>query len=250
MSLISIPNIFTVGATIVASQHNSNFSVIYSDFNGNITNDNLSASAAIADTKLAQITTAGKVSGAALTSASSMPSGAGVFPTANLGSGTPTNGTALINGVWGYFPYIKCTNTQSSGVAGGTATTGSFQTMILNTKDNDTGSLATLSTNTVSLPAGTYKVYAFCNFRGTDFTQTRLYNSTDSAVLINGTSVKPASASGLIDSSVIIGIFTISGTKTVIYQYYASSTSSSSDLGQPSSAGTEIYAVIEFTKVG
>lgn len=90
MSLISVPNVFTVGAVIVASQHNSNFSVIFSDYNGNIDNTNLSASAAIADTKLAQITTASKISGAALTLLPNIPAGAGVVPIANLASGTPT----------------------------------------------------------------------------------------------------------------------------------------------------------------
>ena len=87
MAIVSIPNTFTVGAVIVASQHNSNFSIIYADYNGNIDNTNIAASAAIADTKLAQITTASKVSGTALTSLASIPAGAGVIPTANLTSG-------------------------------------------------------------------------------------------------------------------------------------------------------------------
>ena len=50
----------------------------------NITNADIDPNAAIADSKLAQITTAGKVSGAALTSLSSIPSAAGVIPAANL----------------------------------------------------------------------------------------------------------------------------------------------------------------------
>ena len=75
MAIISIPNTFSAGAVIVAAQHNSNFSTIYSDYNGNVTNANISASAAIVDSKLNQITTAGKVSGAALTSLSSTPGG-------------------------------------------------------------------------------------------------------------------------------------------------------------------------------
>jgi len=49
-----------------------------------IVNADISPSAAIADSKLAQITTAGKVSGAALTSLSSTPAGAGAFPAANI----------------------------------------------------------------------------------------------------------------------------------------------------------------------
>lgn len=92
MSLISIPFTFSAGAVIIASQHNSNFSTIYSDYNGNIDNTNIvaaagiayskltltgsivnadiNASAAIADSKLATISTTGKVNISALTVAS------------------------------------------------------------------------------------------------------------------------------------------------------------------------------------
>jgi len=62
MSIIVKPNTFTVGATIIASEHNSNFDTIYNDYNGNISNNNIAPSAGIVDTKLAQITTANKVS--------------------------------------------------------------------------------------------------------------------------------------------------------------------------------------------
>lgn len=51
---------------------------------GEIVNADISTSAGIVDTKLATISTAGKVSGAALTSLSSIPVGAGAIPTANL----------------------------------------------------------------------------------------------------------------------------------------------------------------------
>lgn len=50
----------------------------------NIVNADISASAAIVATKLATIATAGKVSGAALTSLSSTPSAAGLLPAINL----------------------------------------------------------------------------------------------------------------------------------------------------------------------
>lgn len=55
-----------------------------------ILNADINSAAGIVDTKLAQITTASKVSGAAITSISSLPSGAGLVPTANLGSGSPS----------------------------------------------------------------------------------------------------------------------------------------------------------------
>lgn len=67
MSTISKPFTFSAGAVIVASEHNSCFDTIYNDYNGSITNANISASAAIVDTKLATISSTGKVNVSALT---------------------------------------------------------------------------------------------------------------------------------------------------------------------------------------
>lgn len=50
--IISVPFTFSAGAVIISSQHNSNFSIIYGDYNGFIDNNNISASAAIAYSKL------------------------------------------------------------------------------------------------------------------------------------------------------------------------------------------------------
>jgi hypothetical protein len=66
MATIVKPNTFSAGAVIVAAEHNANFNTIYDDYNTNITNVNISASAAIVDTKLAQLTTAAKVNLSAL----------------------------------------------------------------------------------------------------------------------------------------------------------------------------------------
>ena len=60
-----------------------------------ITNAKVAAGAAIVDTKLAQITTAGKVSGTALTLLPNTPPGAGALPIANGGTGQITATAAL-----------------------------------------------------------------------------------------------------------------------------------------------------------
>jgi hypothetical protein len=99
MGLVTKPFIFTDGQVAEAPQVNSDLDTLYNVVNGNLSNTNISASAAIVDSKLAQITTGGKVSGAALTSLSSIPAGAGVIPAANIvgvgvlgdGSVNPTN---------------------------------------------------------------------------------------------------------------------------------------------------------------
>lgn len=67
MAIVPKANTFTSGTTISSTDVNKNFDDLYNDYNGNITNDNISDSAAITDTKLAQITTANKVASTAIT---------------------------------------------------------------------------------------------------------------------------------------------------------------------------------------
>jgi hypothetical protein len=105
MAVVARPNTYTDGAVTSAAEANSNETTLYNLVNGSLDKDNLSASANIANTQLAQITTASKVSGAAITSLSSIPSGAGVIPVANLGSGSPTAATVLLgDGSWSSTP--------------------------------------------------------------------------------------------------------------------------------------------------
>jgi len=68
---------------------------------GAISNADIANDASIADSKLASISTAGKVSGAAITTLTSVPSGAGIIPVANLGSGTGSSSNFLRgDGAW------------------------------------------------------------------------------------------------------------------------------------------------------
>ena len=69
---------------IVDSDINSAAAISQSKLNLAITNAEIAAGAAIVDTKLATISTAGKVDGAALTLLANIPAGAGVIPAANV----------------------------------------------------------------------------------------------------------------------------------------------------------------------
>jgi len=62
MALITKPNTFSSGATIVAAEHNSNHDTIYDDYNGSITNANIGSSAAIVGSKL-DLSAAGTIGG-------------------------------------------------------------------------------------------------------------------------------------------------------------------------------------------
>ena len=52
MGLITKPYTLSAGATIYASEHNDNYDTIYNEFNGSISNANISGSAAIAGSKI------------------------------------------------------------------------------------------------------------------------------------------------------------------------------------------------------
>lgn len=111
----------TRGNTLPNSSQKADFHNLIDQATGsvsNIVNADIDAAAAIADTKLAQITTASKVSGAAITSLTSVPSDAGVLPGANIGVGQVEfimgNGvSAITTGIQGdiKFPFA-CTITQ------------------------------------------------------------------------------------------------------------------------------------------
>lgn len=52
MGLVSLPTVFVDGTIPTAAQFNGDFNALANEFNGNITNANISASAAIATTKI------------------------------------------------------------------------------------------------------------------------------------------------------------------------------------------------------
>lgn len=59
MAIIVLPTTFVDGTIPTASQFNGDFNTIYTEFNGNITNANISTSAAIAESKIAFNTSTG-----------------------------------------------------------------------------------------------------------------------------------------------------------------------------------------------
>lgn len=59
MGVVSKPTTFVDGTVPTAAQFNGDFDTIYNEFNGNITNSNISASAAIAESKIAFNTSTG-----------------------------------------------------------------------------------------------------------------------------------------------------------------------------------------------
>jgi len=91
MSQVQKQFTFSSGAVVVASEHNTNFDDIYNEFNGNISNTNISGSAAIAYSKL---NLTGSILNADIaTDASIAASKLDLGSPNNIGSTTPSRGT-------------------------------------------------------------------------------------------------------------------------------------------------------------
>lgn len=144
-----------------------------------------------------------------------------------------------------YSAYICCQDQEAQNTQGPNATSGSWQTRVLNTKVADTGSHASLASNQITLDAGTYRVEVFAASYNCTNTQLRLQNITDTATLVVGQSVYiPASMGGIV---VLQGRFTLSGSKVIELQQQVALTATNG-FGVAANFGTEIYATVELWK--
>lgn len=143
--------------------------------------------------------------------------------------------------------YVKCIHQETSGAAGGSGTTGSWQLGPLTNKISDFGSLATLSGNRITLPAGTYYAKARQWFNAVNGARIRIYNYTASTPLLVGDSGYTGAGAGVVEVS---GYFTLSASQAVELDYYIQVHSSGFDLGVPVSTGdAESYSQVELWKV-
>jgi len=134
----------------------------------------------------------------------------------------------------------KAQNTQS-----GTFTSGAWRTRTLNTERADTAAIGTLSSNEVTLPAGTYRVLAHCPAYQTNRHQARLYDVTGAAALVIG--MPGLALSGAIQDSVstIQGRFTLSVESAIRLEHWATTSMSNQGFGIEGNITTEVYAVLE-----
>lgn len=206
MALISKNFTFASGAIIVASQHNSNFDQLFNLVNGTLDTTNISASAGILDTQLATISTAGKVSGTAITSgdiaiaSTSTTTTALTITASSLTSGTVaslfsnsadtsvrnlfsiTNNNALATGTSLISMTQKSTNTMFSATA--SCTTGSV--FNIQADSLTTGNAGYFASNSAS--TGSRNLFAILNQNALATSTYALYieqDSTNPALYIN-----------------------------------------------------------------
>lgn len=137
-----------------------------------------------------------------------------------------------------------------SGTAGGTATAGSYQTRTLNTIDDPTGIVTSLSGNQFTLPAGEYYIESSAPALQVGTHKTKIRNISDSTDALIGQNCASGGGDSTPTHSRVCGAIIISSSKTFELQHRVGGTSATSGYGVATSFGdSEVYSILKITKV-
>ena len=133
---------------------------------------------------------------------------------------------------------------------GGTFTSGSFLTRTLNTSLTNEISGASLSSNQITLPSGTYFIYASAPAYAVNRHTIRLRNITDSTDTLLGTSSYAENSTSVSNIAMVTGRFTISAQKTFEIQHRCQTTSATLGFGvSKDMSETNVYTDVQIWKV-
>jgi hypothetical protein len=134
-------------------------------------------------------------------------------------------------------PLFHVQDQKPSGTAGGTSTAG-IQTRVLNTILVNDIAGASLGSNQIILPAGTYEFDISAPMYGSSYAhKIRLYNVTDSIYLLEGSSEYNYN----VTRSFIRGVVVLSTSKILRIDHYVVTGTATNGLGYPTSQGIEVY---------
>jgi hypothetical protein len=147
--------------------------------------------------------------------------------------------------------FLHIRDEKAASTQGGTFTSGAWRTRDLNTVKTNTITGASLSSNQITLPAGTYFMQAYpVSFR-VEGNIARIYNITDSSQVSLGINNYSATTTGGQSASNVSCSVTITGTKVFELQHYAQTTASTIGFGIRNETGVgEVYSEILIWKVG
>ena len=141
--------------------------------------------------------------------------------------------------------YLKVRDEKASGTNGGNIASGE-QTRTLNTVVTNEISGASLASNKITLPAGTYQIRARVPAYNAYDHRGYLYNFTNSTYTILGSSCYITAGT---NDSIISGQFTIASSKDFVIKHYGS-TAVTNGLGWPVTSGqVEVYTEVEIWKI-
>ncbi|MDE2099897.1 MAG: hypothetical protein KGL39_21770 [Patescibacteria group bacterium] len=142
--------------------------------------------------------------------------------------------------------YIWVQNQQPSGTSGETINSGTWTRRVLNTVNVNTIVGASLASNQITLPAGTYNISCVTSAESGTLQKLRLWNATTSSLLIVGVSGNFPTGQGF--TLAVQGQFVLAGITAVeIDQYSVGGGSGGQATGAPSTI--EVFADVFITKI-
>ena len=150
-------------------------------------------------------------------------------------------------------PLLHVRDEQTANTDAGTFTSGAWRTRALNTSKTNTITGASLASNQITLPAGTYEIEASAPAYKCVSHKARLQDTTGAATLIVGSSETSNTGSDgeTQSNSVVRGRFTIAVESVLELQHRCSSTFATMGLGRAGNLDSlvEIYAEVIIRKV-
>jgi len=148
-------------------------------------------------------------------------------------------------------PYVNIQDQKTSSTNGGTFTSGADRTRDLNTVVSDTAGIASLASNQITLPAGTYRFRIEAPALKVDNHQAFLYNVTTATVIQRGTSAYNSSSGfQATTTSNISGKVVLAAPSVLEVRHRCTATLATQGFGSAASFGTEVYTIAEFWKEG
>jgi len=135
-------------------------------------------------------------------------------------------------------------------VHGGASISG-IQTRVFNTVKTNEITGASLSSNQITLPAGTYYFTATAPNYRTDYSAILLYNVTDSSIILSSNTEYPYAPSSGLSTCNVSGRFTIASQKVLELRNYTQTAQSSHGLGLKVNESTliSVFADLQIWKV-
>ena len=137
---------------------------------------------------------------------------------------------------------------KSAATNGGSSSTGT-QTRTLNTVVTNEITGASLSSNQITLPAGTYFIDAYATAYKTSQNVISFYNVTDSSNGIFGRNNYASASDAVSSNNTLAQRFTISAQKVFELRHYVAAGRSSNGLGVANGSNTNIYSDVLIWKI-